>query len=412
MTRQSFQKGYVSKPIRTKQGEVYKIRYRVRSADGKSKHRCETLYNMPGRKAARAVVEQRIREASAMPPETSDLTFKEFVDTFWLAHQQRKGMKPSTQVGYDCALKKHILPALGGLKLADIAPLDIENLMKNLMKSKLDEKSTLCAKTALNLLRLVQGIFSVAVDFDLIARSPVRKQHMPSVLRSPKVSMDAPTGEVDPGRNSAQGHRPLFTCLALTGLRAGELLALQWKHIDLERGELRVEQSLWNGQVVTPKTRTSSGSIWFDAVLTQVFREHRASSRHTGPEDFVFCKSSGLPLNPDVLRRDILYPALDRLRIPRMKGASGLHAFRHTAGSVVEREDRPAEVSAKPLETQQRQHDSGHLHAYVTKEAERGAAIALERAYLGDLFPIVSQFGEREQETRRRQTKMQIYTWL
>jgi hypothetical protein len=71
-------------------------------------------------------------------------------------------------------------------------------------------------------------------------------------------------------------------------------------------------------------------------VLARVLAEHRQNSRFTGLEDFVFAKPDGSPLNPDVLRRDVLYPALDRLRIPRPKVASGFHAFRHTAGSVVE----------------------------------------------------------------------------
>jgi integrase len=35
-------------------------------------------------------------------------------------------------------------------------------------------------------------------------------------------------------------YRPTFICLALTGLRAGELLGLQWKNVNLETGELRV----------------------------------------------------------------------------------------------------------------------------------------------------------------------------
>jgi len=58
-----------------------------------------------------------------------------------------------------CTLQRHILPVIGELKLAGIAPIHIENLVK----TKLDSKSRLAPKTVLNLLRLIQGIFSVAV---------------------------------------------------------------------------------------------------------------------------------------------------------------------------------------------------------------------------------------------------------
>jgi len=42
---------------------------------------------------------------------------------------------------------------------------------------------------------------------------------------------------------------------------------------------------------------------------------------HQEQEDFVFCSKDGFPLSPDVLRKDVLYPILDRLRIPRSSGA-------------------------------------------------------------------------------------------
>jgi hypothetical protein len=61
VTRQSFQKGYVSNPIRTRQGIIFKIRYRLRTAQG-WRQKSETLHGLTGKKAARAVLDQRIRD--------------------------------------------------------------------------------------------------------------------------------------------------------------------------------------------------------------------------------------------------------------------------------------------------------------------------------------------------------------
>jgi hypothetical protein len=80
VTRQSYQQGYVSKPIPTRSGTVFKIRYRVKSADGKWNHKSETLYGLAGKKAARAVLDERIREVSTQKPEGSDLSLRAFVD--------------------------------------------------------------------------------------------------------------------------------------------------------------------------------------------------------------------------------------------------------------------------------------------------------------------------------------------
>lgn len=77
MTRQfQFQQGYVSDPIKTRNGLVFKIRYRIPAADGKSKHRRETLYGLTGKKAARAVLEERIKSVSNNPPtqQASEMT--------------------------------------------------------------------------------------------------------------------------------------------------------------------------------------------------------------------------------------------------------------------------------------------------------------------------------------------------
>ena len=53
MTRQSYQQGYVSNPIRTREGLAIRIRYRVRTAEGKWIHKSETLRGLAGKKAAR-----------------------------------------------------------------------------------------------------------------------------------------------------------------------------------------------------------------------------------------------------------------------------------------------------------------------------------------------------------------------
>jgi len=56
------------------------IRYRVRTAAGKFKHKSETLYDVSRRKAARADLEQRIREASVIKLEANELTLQDFAE--------------------------------------------------------------------------------------------------------------------------------------------------------------------------------------------------------------------------------------------------------------------------------------------------------------------------------------------
>ncbi len=130
-------------------------------------------------------------------------------------------------------------------------------------------------------------------------------------------------------------YRALFVLAALTGARMGEILALKWENIDFESRALRIKHGLWRKQLLSPKTPKSAHPIPFGGALGQALSEHLKNTQYKGPTDFVFCKKDGTPLNPDVLRKDILYPVLDRLGILREKGTSGFHKFRHSAASII-----------------------------------------------------------------------------
>ena len=355
--------------------------------DGKWNQKAETLYGLCGKKAARAVLEERIREASSPKPEGSDLSLRAFVDAWWKPYLQRKGVKPSTRRNYDSALELHILTVFGDLHIVEIVPLHVERFSQTKLESGLS------AKTVRNLLLVLQGILSLAVDNDLIARSPIRNRHKPTVDRHEK-PIWSPAQLLNILSSAPTGLRAFFDCVALTGTRLGEVLGLKWKHVDLEGRILRIEQSLWRGQLVSPKTAASTRDILLGSALGETLRIHRENSSFLGPDDFVFCKKDGSPLDPDVLRKDALYPILDRLGIPRKKGASGFHTFRHSAASIVNDQTGNLKLAQKFL---------GHstikmtadIYTHTSAEAEREAALALERAIYGDLFPVVPNIENR-----------------
>jgi len=222
---------------------------------------------------------------------------------------------------------------------------------------------------------------------------PIRNRHKPTVDRHEK-PIWTPAQLLNILSAAPTGLRAFFDCVALTGTRLGEVLALKWKHVDLERRLLRIEHSLWRGQLLSPKTAASTRDIPLGCALSETLRNHRENSLHQGPDDFVFCKKDGSALDPDVLRKDALYPILDRLGIPRKKGASGFHTFRHSAASIVNDRTGNLKLAQKFL---------GHstikmtadIYTHTSAEAERDAAIALERAIYGDLFPVVPNIANR-----------------
>lgn len=390
-TRHTYQQGYVSEGFKTRRGVAYRIRYRVPTAGGKFKHKSEVLYDLSGRKAARDVLKSRLQEALKRTPDAAELSVQDFVKAYWKPYLERRNVKPSTRKGYESVLNIHILPVLGEAKLTEVVPLQIEDFLRG------QAAKGLSAKTIRNIVVLLKGIFALAEDNDLIAKTPVRKRHKPNVTRTEKPCWTAQQVRAIIDKVPAE-YRALFACAALTGVRLGELLGLQWKHIDFSSAKLRIEQSLWNGQLVSPKTKGSVRTLPFGAVLGQTLALHRRNSVHKRPDDFVFSKSDGSPLQPDLLRRDVLYPALDRLQIPRAARAAGFHTFRHSAGSFINAETGNLKLAQKLL-GHSNLSTTADIYTHTSAEAERDAAVAVERAIYGNLFPIVPKTGNRNSRT-------------
>jgi len=72
-------------------------------------------------------------------------------------------------------------------------------------------------------------------------------------------------------------------------------------------------------------------------LLARVLEDLMTESEFKSPDDFLFHRPDGRPVEPKVFREDILYPAMSRARIPVESRATGLHLFRHTAGSLLEK---------------------------------------------------------------------------
>lgn len=213
MTRQSsYQRGFVSNPIRTRHGIAFKIRYRVRTAAGGWKQRSETLYNVTGKKAAREVLDRRIGDSTSTKLEANDLTLRDFVESYWASSLDRKGLKASTSEPYDSALKRHILPIFGDYRIRDVAPMHIETF------TQAKSQDGLSARTVRNLLLVLQGIFSLAVDNDLIVKSPIRKSRKP-VYRRREKPIWSPTQVLAIIQAAPESYRAFFCCAGLTGLR-------------------------------------------------------------------------------------------------------------------------------------------------------------------------------------------------
>ena len=64
----------------------------------------------------------------------------------------------------------------------------------------------------------------------------------------------------------------------------------------------------------------------------------RETMRFAQDEDLIFCQPDGGPLDPNELRRTVLYPAMDRAGIEPQSMTHGFHIFGHSAGSIIHKQ--------------------------------------------------------------------------
>ncbi len=105
---------------------------------------------------------------------------------------------------------------------------------------------------------------------------------------------------------------------AATGLRAGELCALEVRHFD--GSSVKVEQGVWNGKVLKPKTMNAFRVVDLHPDVASLLKTY-IGNRSSG---FIFETDTGTPMGQSNTLRRELHPLLDSLKIPRC----GFHAFR------------------------------------------------------------------------------------
>jgi len=119
-----------------------------------------------------------------------------------------------------------------------------------------------------------------------------------------------------------------YTVRFFTGLRTAEIDGLQWKYVDLEKGFIRVRETLVNGYFETTKTSESMR----DVIMSKpVYDALKVQFDVTGHKDgLVFCSREGLPLNRNNVMNRIWYPTLRRLELKRRKP----YQIRHTTATL------------------------------------------------------------------------------
>lgn len=164
----------------------------------------------------------------------------------WLYDFKRvsENIKPATFSRYEGIYRKYIVPyPISKLRLTDVKTVVIQRFYNDLF----DEGKTSASIRTLN--SLLRNFFTFALEQDYIVKSPLKGTTIPANAGelSKDRKLDVYTDdEILKLKQAINGyiHENLILIALGTGLRQGELLGLQWKHINIDKKTITVNQTL------------------------------------------------------------------------------------------------------------------------------------------------------------------------
>jgi integrase len=306
------------------------------------------------------------------------LTVGRYVMDQWLPHQASR-VRARTLNRYRQLLTIHVVPAIGGVKLSKLRPAHVQSMIDSLPVG---------ARTKVHVYRVTSAALRHAVRVRLLDSNPADGARPPRPDRPSLTVPESP--DVNRLLEAADGW--LHTALSLsagTGMRRGEVLALQWRSVDLDGRRARVEQAMENIgptiRFVLPKTDRGRRTVALPAGTVAILRavkKDQAERRLLLGEawsrtDLVVEHGDGSPIHPDLYSTRFA-----RLAASVGLGAVRLHDIRHYYASELLRANVHPKVVSEGL---------GHastaftmdVYSHLLPSMQERAADAIEASLYG-----------------------------
>ena len=346
----------------------------------KTKSECSTKLN-----ALKASLQGPSESKQEKP--NADMAFGAWLDR-WYQRECKPKIRPKTQVDYENRIYQHIIPELGDIPLAKLTAADLQQFYNRLkeggrllraeqygpgLSDRMVKSCHVTCRMALDH-AVAQGL--ILKNPALACKAPVTRPKEMQVLTGDEIQRLLIQAKED-------GCFELLLLELTTGLRRGEILALQWDDLNFQTGALRVERQVQRirGKLVVsqPKTRASCRSILLPAPVLKILEQYQqnVSSRWMFPSP----RKEDSPLDPAAVRKK-LSAVLRRAGCP----AARFHDLRHTfATSALEHG-----MDVKTLSTVIGHVSSAttlNVYAHVTDEMRQKAADKIDRAITGTAPP-------------------------
>jgi integrase len=311
----------------------WEAKYTAHTAEGPKRR---ALYGKTRKEAADKLARALADRAGGYTFDTENITVGEYLDR-WLNDSDRSSVRTSTYERHEQIVRLHIKPALGRVKLLKLSPAHVQGLYRD----KLD--SDLSPATVQKIHAVLHKALAQALKWTMIPRNATDAVKAPRP--TPEEMHPLSPEEARKLMEAAHGDKleALYILAVHTGMRQGELLALKWEDVDLNRGVIHVRRTLVrNGGRIAlgePKTKNSRRPVDLTGAAVEALKTHLEQQlediQRLGDlyldDGLVFTSGVGTLINPSNLRRRSFKPLLHRAGLPQIR----FHDLRHTCATLL-----------------------------------------------------------------------------
>lgn len=350
--------------------------------DPVTKKRRQRRLSAPTRKALEALQAKTLHELqTGAYVEPSTVTLAAYLAR-WLEAAEPT-IRPSTYDLYRRIIARHLTPGIGALPLGALTPLHIQ-------QHYAEKLTTLKPATVRQQHAILHRALDQAIKWRLLVRNPTEAVDPPRVRASELTTWTAPQARAFLDGTADDALAALWRLALTTGMRQGELLALRWQDVDLDRGNLAVRRTLTRDRagrwaVGDPKSAAGRRSLALPPACVAALKRHKAQQTERRLQwgaawqdgGLIFDRGGGGMLTPSTLKYSYRR-LLTRLDLPVIR----FHDLRHTAATLMLAEGIHPKIVAERL---------GHSaismtldrYSHVSMDMQREAADRLERALGG-----------------------------
>jgi integrase len=377
----------------------YRIIYDVLPENGKRRQKRETLEAVT-KKQAEAILAQREAEVLAQRKalENGDgakdeIILSDLFDSF--LKQKRKQKEDNTIIRYETLVKLYLKPKFGNMQAKQLKPFHLMAAYSDWLENGREKRKSVSAKTIRHAHELLRNILNWGVRRELLSRNvavSVEDDDLPKVvqpkpqaltedeLRKLLAEAKSPTSRSKKrGYISAQAwFYPAVAFAVYTGARRGEVLALRWSDLKLEKKSVTIARSLTERMVFKAPKNDKARTIALPDALCSILESHKAVQAEERKalgeayqdQDLVFARADGSAIDPWNFGRAVL-DCIKRAKVTPIT----LHGLRDTHASLCAKAGVPLEVVSNRL---------GHasigvtaaryLHVYSERDAQAASA--------------------------------------